>query len=447
MKRKKVISIIGVALCLVIAGACIFTNKNKSMIPEKVKESTVAVETYNIENSYIEKYKKFSGVISAGEKEAVTPKALSNITNIKVKEGDYVKKGQVLMTLDSSKLDEQISELDKVNNELQAGVTQSKEKLDELKRKVIEISASIGKLEVQIKALEADNKKIDEDLKKIKEKLDAQEIKQEEYEIEKKALDSLKASNIVELTKNKIEIKTLEVTKQTLDKSVKELEKVLNSSNGNNKMSGMLEGLKDKKGDYTVVASISGIVKEINLKVGQIPVSFINSGMIIENTENVDFEFQVMKEDLEKFNKGMEVSTYVDVNGKEEKRTATIESISSEEDERTKQYKVVATMQNPDNEIKVGAFIKLMLGTEVKRDVITVPKDAIIRVKDKTFVYINKNNVAKKVEVITGIENHNEVEIQSGLNIGDKVIVKGKEFVEQDEKINVVKEVKLDENN
>ncbi|MGL4452010.1 MAG: efflux RND transporter periplasmic adaptor subunit [Sarcina sp.] len=447
MKRKKVISIIIATIVIIGVGTFKFMNKNKSNISENIEKSTIAVEIYNTKNSQIEKYKKFSGVISAGEKEVVSPKALANITSIKVKKGDYIKKGQVLMTLDSSKLEEQITELDKVNNQIQGVTTQSKEKLDALRGKVIEISAKIENLETQVKILEADNIKIDTDLNNLQKKLEVEEITQEEYDTQKKLLDSSKNNNIGEINKNKIEIKTLEMTKKTLDKSISDLEKVLNASGGNNEMSGMLEALKDKKGDYTVVSTISGVVKEINLKVGQIPVSLVKPGMLIESTSNVDFEFKIMKEDLEKFKVGMDVITCVDINGKEEERKATIESISQEEDEKSKQYKVIATMQNSNEEIKIGDFVRLMLKTNVKKDVIVVPKDAVIREDGKSFVYISNNNIAKRVEIVTGIENHNEVEIQSGLNIGDKVIVKGKEFLEQGEKINIVKEVRLSEDN
>ena len=447
MKGKKKISIFVIILGFSIFSLFAFNNDNNRKLPKKTENEAIAVEVYNVRNSNIKKYKKFSGIVSAGEKEIVTPKALSNITSIKVKVGDHVKKGQVLMTLDSSKLDEQIFNLDKTNQQIQGSVNEAKKKLEELQGRSNEILVKKESLENEIKTLEDENINIDDELTELSRKLEAGEITQEEFEMQKKEKEALKASNLAQISKNNIEVKTLDITKQTLDKSISELEKIINNSNENNQISGMLDGLKDKRGDYTVVAGISGVVEELNLKVGKMPISFTKPGILIENTESVDFEFQIMKEDLGNFKVGMEVSTFIDIDGKQEERKAIIESVSSDEDERTKQYKIVATIKNWNNKIKLGSFAKLMIETEVKNNVITIPKDGIIREGEKTFVYINENNIAKKVEVITGIENHNEVEILNGLNIGNKVVIKGKEFIKQEEKIKVVKEVKLNEDN
>ncbi|WP_297520977.1 efflux RND transporter periplasmic adaptor subunit [uncultured Clostridium sp.] len=447
MRKKLIIVLISLIACASIAGI-IYNNKNSRVVQEKKIEDTVAVEIYKVENSHIEKYKKFSGIVGAGEKEVVTPKALSNILSIKVKVGDYVKKGQVLMILDSSKLDEQISQLGEANDKLQGTVAQTQTKIDELKEKSNGILLTKGSLEKEIEELENSNLVHDEAIILLESKLESGEIIQEEYDKKKLEVEGLKAINNTKILKDKAEIKTLELTKATLDKSITEFEGILNSSSNNTEISDMLNGLYDKKGNYTVISGISGIVKELNLKVGEMPISFTKPGLLIENNSTVDFEFQVSKEDLDKFKVDMEVKTYVDINGKETEKIAKIESISSKLDERTKQYKIIATFVNNNNEeVKVGSFIKLMLGTEVKKDIITIPKDSIIRELDKNYVYIDVNGVAKKVEVKTGTENHNEIEIKNGLKIGDRVVVKGKEFIKQGEKINIVKEVNLNEDN
>ncbi|MGL4762621.1 MAG: efflux RND transporter periplasmic adaptor subunit [Sarcina sp.] len=447
MKKKKLIIVLVSLTTFVVSWGIFFSNKNSSKIDEKVTSDTTAVEVYKVSNSNIEKYKKFSGITSAGEKEVVTPKALSKIVDIKVKEGAYVKKGQVLMTLDSSKLDEQIAQLDETNKKMQETINGTKGKVEELKNKRDDILVKKTNLEKENIDLEALNLVKDEELTALKVKLEKEEITQEEYDKNKKEIDDLKSVNTTKVAKNKVEIKTLEITKATLDKSIEEFSGMLDGSLGKSEMSDMLDGLKDKKGNYTVVAGISGVVKELNLKVGQMPMSFTKPGILIENTDSIDFDFSVEKENLDKFKVGMDVKVYVDVEGKEVEKVAKIESITDQADERTKQYKIVATISNLENEVKTGSFAKIMLETDIKNDVIVVPKDAILREENKNYVYLEIEGTAKKIEVITGIENHNKVEVISGVDVGDKVIVKGKEFIVLDEKINVVKEVKLSEDN
>ncbi|MGL5067525.1 MAG: efflux RND transporter periplasmic adaptor subunit [Sarcina sp.] len=447
MKKKKLIIVLVSLTTFVVSWGIFFSNKNSSKIDETVTSDTTAVEVYKVSNSNIEKYKKFSGITSAGEKEVVTPKALSKIVDIKVKEGAYVKKGQVLMTLDSSKLDEQIAKLDETNKKMQETIDGTKGKVEELKNKRDDILVKKTNLEKENTDLEALNLVKDEELTALKVKLEKEEITQEEYDKNKKEIDDLKSVNTTKVAKNKVEIKTLEITKATLDKSIEEFSGMLDGSLGKSEMSDMLDGLKDKKGNYTVVAGISGVVKGLNLKVGQIPMSFTKPGILIENTDSIDFDFSVEKENLDKFKVGMDVKVYVDVEGKDVEKVAKIGSITDQADERTKQYKIVATISNLENEVKTGSFAKIMLETDIKNDVIVVPKDAILREENKNYVYLEIEGTAKKIEVITGIENHNKVEVISGVDVGDKVIVKGKEFIVLDEKINVVKEVKLSEDN
>ena len=77
--------------------------------------------------------------------------------------------------------------------------------------------------------------------------------------------------------------------------------------------------------------------------------------------------------------------------------------------------------------IQPGAFVKVYL--EQNRKGIMAPSNAIIPDALYNQVVIVRNNKALFVNVETGLRNANLVEITSGVNPGDSIIVSGMLFV------------------
>ena len=245
MKRGKLVVVLATISIILVGGITLLNNKNESKISEKKVSSSIAVETFLINNSSIEKFKKFTGITIAGESEVVTPKALSNILAIKVKEGDYVKKGQVIMTLDSTSIDKQISELDSVNNKLNETLETNKQKLEEVKTQKNE--ESLKKIEIEevnnttIKA----NEDIDVSIVDLNTKLENKEIDIEEHKLSLLELNKKKTENTAIINKNNMQIKTLDMTITALDKTIEQMETIF-SKPSNNEVSDMLNGLDRK---------------------------------------------------------------------------------------------------------------------------------------------------------------------------------------------------------
>ncbi|MGL5766591.1 MAG: efflux RND transporter periplasmic adaptor subunit, partial [Sarcina sp.] len=351
----------------------------------------------------------------------------------------------ILMVLDSTKLDEQIADLDKTNEKIQGTINKTKQQMETMKLKLNDEKNKKETLESDIKNLENDNSKIELGLQELKEAFEKGEIENSEYEEKKQNLEIQKSNNSLAINKKKGDLKALEININILMKSIEELEKMTEGST-NNELSSMINVLKDKKGDYIVVAGISGVISEMNLKVGSMPINIMKQGIVIENNDTLDVVFKVSDEGKKLFEKGKNINIEIEENGKVFEKVAIVEEISKDIDERTKQYDVIINFKN-DEKLKKGAFVRSYIEVNSKQDTFVVPKDALIREGDKTFVYIAKNNEVLKKEIILGVENHKEVEILGGITEGEQVVIKGKEFVEDRSKVNIVKVVKFDENN
>jgi membrane fusion protein, multidrug efflux system len=97
-------------------------------------------------------------------------------------------------------------------------------------------------------------------------------------------------------------------------------------------------------------------------------------------------------------------------------------------DEADRSVKVIAEVPNTSGELKGGLFAKGRIETGTRRNVIQIPRSALIGFNvaaKKAGLYVVKNDIAHYVEAVTGALSGDQVEIASGLNPGDKLVVRG----------------------
>jgi len=105
----------------------------------------------------------------------------------------------------------------------------------------------------------------------------------------------------------------------------------------------------------------------------------------------------------------------------------------------TSLYPVEVKIDNSTNKIKPGMFANVRLVLSDKTNVLTLPLDAVMKKDGKDFVYtLDKDNVAHKQAVTTGVQDEAQIEIKNGLSDGMQVVVKGQQFIDDNSKVNVV---------
>jgi len=86
---------------------------------------------------------------------------------------------------------------------------------------------------------------------------------------------------------------------------------------------------------------------------------------------------------------------------------------------------------NDSNVVKSGMFGSIKLITEVKENIISIPSSALSSGDEGYFVYVvSSDNKAVLTYVETGLEIDGRVEIVSGLNLGDQVVIRGQSMLQ-----------------
>ncbi|HQK53569.1 MAG TPA: efflux RND transporter periplasmic adaptor subunit [Sedimentibacter sp.] len=184
-----------------------------------------------------------------------------------------------------------------------------------------------------------------------------------------------------------------------------------------------------------VKAPISGVISSVNIVEGEYATSS-NPPVTIVDSDSVTIEFGISASLVNKVKAGDK--TLVEISSAGYKNEAVINSVSSSADIMTNLYTVSIVLEN-DGAIKPGMFAKVYLKTDNIANALAVRAEAVKEREDKKYVFVAEDNSAIEKEVTTGLDTGAYIEIKTGLSEGDKVIVKGQDYISHGSKIKVVR--------
>ncbi len=386
-KKKKLIIIV----IILIAAAAIFTALNKNKGPVETAVNTVALEKKSIEQ-IISVKAPLEGI----EKADVVSPLNYEIIDIRVKEGDLVKKDQILAVLDSEELEKQISSEE---NQIQLAQLEQQESLKQQQVEYDKALLNVAELE--------------KSFNQSKELLENGIITKEAYEKSesslKEARKSLETFNAVDgkVVLSSAKAKSIEIQKQELEKKKEDLSKVF------------------------IKSPIDGTITRVNVNLGRYAkdTSSEKSMFTVENLDKLQMKVFISEFDIGKISLGQEVEITSDVMGKD--KTAGIVSrispTAEQKDNNTMERVipvVIDIIEKPANLIAgVSATAKIKVARA--ENIFAVSPGMLITDEEnqnKVFT-LNDDNTVKSVIVETGLETDLEIEIRSGeLADGMKVI-------------------------
>lgn len=134
-------------------------------------------------------------------------------------------------------------------------------------------------------------------------------------------------------------------------------------------------------------------------------------------------EFNVPERYANQLQEGSNLTFTLEGDLKEHK--AKVYALDSRVDDETRTFKVRAHYDNSYGKVVPGRYVNITLTTQQYTQTIAVPSEAILSEMgiDKVFLY--KNGVAEPNVIKKGVRTADKVQVISGLNIGDTVIVSG----------------------
>lgn len=187
--------------------------------------------------------------------------------------------------------------------------------------------------------------------------------------------------------------------------------------------------------NYVVDAPISGYVAMIMQDVGD----FVSAGMpiaLLVKRGSTRIKCNVTEKDLPYISEGLEVRIHLNdtyIPGKVTQVSGVIDMMTYSSLIEIKPLKSVEK-----NNLVPGTFVDIEIPLEIRKDVLIVPKDALITKEGVENVFVVVNDKAELTPVEVGLREKDIVEIKSGLKEGDEVVVVGVGDIDDGSKVRVI---------
>ena len=309
----------------------------------------------------------------------VRPLARGLITNVAVRLGDRVKKGQALLTYDNIQLGERLGEY----FEARAGLRQAESDVAVKQRAVERAEALIGQQAISQQVLD---------------------LRRAEYKNAQAAVDREKAT----LDRVDEQIHRFGLTD-------KDLERLGPDTPEANHRAATLA---------TIRAPFDGVITAYDVAVGEI-VEPERALVTIANLETVWVLADVYEKDLARVPKTADVEIRVDaypdrvLNGK-------LTYVSDVIDPKSRSAKVRVVVENPEGTLRLDMFARVSIPTRDQQETVAIPVDAVQQIDGQPAVFIRETATRfRRQNVQLGLQAGNLIEVKAGLKSGDSIVSAG----------------------
>jgi HlyD family secretion protein len=409
----------------------------------QVNKGIVTVQTGRAMKEDLTSIVTASGEIRPRNYTNVEGEGIGKITTIVVKEGDHVKKGDVLLKLENIQPGADVAAQEAAIASTEAGMRAS--------------AASYDSAVATLAQRQADLEKARFDWQRSQQLYKEQLIAKSEYDATKATYDGAVAA--------------LNASKAQVDQTRAAREQ---SRYNWNQATAILKHTKDVLRKTTYVAPIDGIVSYIAVRVGENVVPGIQNAqgsmlMTLSDMSVVAAEVKVDETDITNVREGDVADVTIDaLPGKvfqghvtqvgdeailrSSGLAATTQTTANTQEARD--FKVVVTIENPPDSLRPGLSASAKIQTAHKKEVLTIPIQALaVRTKadieeaekehsgnvtlaaskppitrdgqqkvDVQGVFVIRGKKAEFVPVQTGISGVTDIEITSGLKDGDEIV-------------------------
>lgn len=391
-----------IVFALIVAASLFFIMpKNKKFILKDYSSSKVSLSDMN-------KTLSLNGTIDIYEKDTILSREKGICTRVLKNPGDSVKKGEIILLLESKKIEDKLKELEDEFKQVKRNSLKSKM---ELKRQIRDTERSITKLNRKMIKTKENYLNMEElyklesiSLKQLKDSEDEYIVAGEELEEAKIKLEDLKEDQTLQAQLSAYDITRVEANLKTARKDFDSLEV-------KSDIDGTLLNVNLKKGEHTEAGDIIA-------KVGDL------------NTPYVEGHIPLKKAD--EIHEGQEVV----LTSNNKKFRGIVKSKNAMATKGDKGEKLVYTqidmLEKPEKIIPGDTIgCEIIILKENKQ--LTIPRGEFLISGKNRYVYIIEDNKAVKTAVKYGIINSKKVAIDSGLTLGQEIITSSyNDFIEED---------------
>ncbi|MFP3725318.1 efflux RND transporter periplasmic adaptor subunit [Priestia filamentosa] len=375
----------------------------KEITTDNTEKTAIPIQTAKVKEQDISGLMELSGIAKPAKQAPIVTSLPLPVEKVHVKVGDSVEKGDVLITLNDTKAQQQLntasdtlSSIDSILNE-----TKNEEIGAEVQKLRKDLQTSISASKSLLEGIEQGEKRQQEALAK------GLEVVVTQAQLSQKILENQTTT---------VPAETLNLQKQQAQVAVDEAKTAVENT--------------------VLRAPFSGQVADITAVEGS-PLSPNSPAAVIVNQDTIQATFQLNSYEIAEIKPNM--NAFLAFDGIKENYRATVTSISPTANPETGLFPASISVQNENGAIKSGVRVSASVSVQEVKDALTVPVEALLYNNSKPYVYVANHNKAQRREIELGIKSDNAYEVKKGLKKGDLVIIEGKEDVNDTSDVEVIK--------
>ncbi len=411
--------------------------------------AAIRVNSYTASKGNLSRVTEINGNVVSNNTTSYYSQIDGRIARIAVKEGDYVKKGDLLIAYDTDEIDRNISLTDysmqetagTCDNVIQTGgrnaglYSEANTNLSVLEQQISDTQAAIERAQnrliekqaqladfgakLQISLIDYSDDPTSSDYENLS-KMAASNAYAQQYDTEiislQQELNTLN-TNLASYKELKAQMVSQKAS-STMGLITSGAKEQVEATKASSELNGTVTIEKYEEARGGIKAEFDGVVTSI----GVIENSTVTVGtpmITIESTEDVVIKMNVNKYDILDMEVGQSASCMI----KNKEYTGTVSRIEHMTgNDGTSGIGVEVTLDEPDENIILGLETKVRIDSASLENVLIIPLDALCEDEEGEYVFILNDDQADKCFVETGVRNDDEVQIVSGLYEGDTVI-------------------------
>lgn len=194
---------------------------------------------------------------------------------------------------------------------------------------------------------------------------------------------------------------------------------------------------RDQLSQLVVSSPITGTVYYRNIEPGETVVGMSNSTLLkVADLSRIYLEAEVSETDIQQIHQGARASIGVDaLPGRPV--IGRVDRIIPVAGPGSRNFTVKIAVPNPGLRLRPGMFGRAEIEVSRRQNALLIPKDAVIPRGQQQFVTLVDGGRAQIRRVRTGAENDAEVEVLSGLQPGEQVVVVGGQGLRDGDRVKI----------
>jgi membrane fusion protein (multidrug efflux system) len=177
-----------------------------------------------------------------------------------------------------------------------------------------------------------------------------------------------------------------------------------------------------------ITAPFSGYITKRYLDVGALVTPNSSTLFNLMDLDQMKITISVLEKNISQITVGKKAVITVDAfPGRTFEGTVT--RYSDALDLSTRTMAVEIDIPNPDHALKPGMFANVLLIVDQHKDAMTVPTQAILTDDAGAYLFIARQDTARRMYITQGTEQEGRTEILTGIGATDSVIATGQQFV------------------